>query len=75
VSEPAETPIVVLFEDRPKQSMVFQLNLSIYLDARVIVATSEKDLKRALAAPDGVHLVVARASFKGAESSRNLPRR
>jgi hypothetical protein len=65
VSEIAATPIVVLFEDRPKQSMVFLLNLSIYLDARVIVATSDKDLKRALAAPDGVHLVVARATFKG----------
>ena len=65
MTQTVDSPIVVLFEDRPKQGMVFQLNLSIYLDARVVVASSLKDLKTALAAPDGIHLVVARAQFKG----------
>ena len=37
---PIDSPVVVLFEDRPKQAMVFQLNLSIYLDARVTKASS-----------------------------------
>lgn len=72
MSEVSASPIVVLFEDRPKQSMIFQLNLSIYLDARVIVASSEKDLKRALAGSEGVRLVVTRAVFKGAEIANSI---
>src|SRR5262245_59998221 len=60
-----DSPIIVVFEDRPKQSMVLELNLSIYLDARVVHATSLKDLKKALSGPDGLHLVVARAQFQG----------
>ncbi len=66
MSNSGYTPIVVLFEDRPKQSMVFQLNLSIYLDARVTVVTDLKELKKVLASPDGLHLVIARSQIKGA---------
>ena len=64
MSQSIDSPLVVLFEDRPKQSMVFQLNLNVYIDARVVVATSMKDLKKALDEPGGVQLVVARAQYK-----------
>ncbi|MGZ3650145.1 MAG: ankyrin repeat domain-containing protein [Bdellovibrionota bacterium] len=66
MSQAIDSPIVVLFEDRPKQSMVLQLNLSVYLDARVTIATSLKDLKKVLGGPDGLHLVIVRSQFKGA---------
>jgi hypothetical protein len=66
LSQAVDSPIIVLFEDRPKQGMVFQLNMSIYLDARVTIATDLKDLKKAIGGPDGVHLIVARAQFRNA---------
>ena len=40
------SPIIALFEDRPKQGMVYQLNLSVYLDARVVFVSSIKELAR-----------------------------
>ena len=45
MSEAVNSPKVVLLEDRPKQAMVFQINLNIYLDARVTLANSLADLK------------------------------
>lgn len=65
MSQAVDSPVVVLFEDRPKQGMVFQLNLGIYLDARVTVAASLDDLGAALARKDGVQLVVVRGHFQG----------
>lgn len=65
MSHPVNNPIVALFEDRPKQGMVYQLNLSVYLDARVVFVTSLKELAGAMAGPEGLHLVVMRAQFGG----------
>lgn len=66
MSQAVDSPVIVLFEDRPKQGMVFQLNLSIYLDARVQRVTDLRELKKALAGPDGIHLVITRNTIKGA---------
>ena len=65
MSKTADSPIVALFEDRPKQGMVYQLNLSVYLDARVVFVSSLKELNGALAGPEGVQLAIVRAEFKG----------
>lgn len=61
---PVDSPIVVLLEDRPKQRMVYQLNLSIYLDARVLPGSSLSDLRKALATETGLHLVVIRSNLR-----------
>ena len=65
MSQSSFTPIVVLFEDRPKQNTVFELNLSIYLDAKVINASSMNDLKKIFSSSEKAHLIVARSEFKG----------
>jgi hypothetical protein len=65
LSKTVDSPIIALFEDRPKQGMVYQLNLSVYLDARVVFVSSLKELSGALAGPEGVHLAIVRADIKG----------
>jgi len=65
LSKTADSPIIALFEDRPKQGMVYQLNLSVYLDARVVFVSSLKELSGAMAGPEGVQLAIVRADFKG----------
>lgn len=65
MSKIVDSPIIAFFEDRPKQSMVYQLNLSVYLDAKVTFCTSLADLKALMAKPGGVNLAIVRADFQG----------
>lgn len=65
MSKAVDSPLIALFEDRPKQGMVYQLNLSIYLDARVAPCLSLKDFRKLLTSAEKPHLVVVRDSFKG----------
>ncbi len=44
--------------------MVYQLNLSVYLDARVVAVHSLKDFKKLLTGQEKPHLVIARDAFK-----------
>lgn len=72
MSKAVDSPIIALFEDRPKQGMVYQLNLSVYLDARVVFVSSIKELAGALAGPEGVQLAIVRADFKGRNISEQV---
>ena len=65
MTKAVDSPLIALFEDRPKQGMVYQLNLSIYLDARVAPCHSLKDFKKLLTSAEKPHLVVVRDCFKG----------
>jgi len=64
LSKTVDSPIIALFEDRPKQRMVYQLNLSVYLDARVIFVSTLKEMSGAIAGPEGIHLAVVRENSK-----------
>jgi HD superfamily phosphohydrolase YqeK len=59
------SPLIALIEDRPKQSMVFQMNMAVYLGARVVKVGSLEELASLLREPDKVNLIVCRLSFKG----------
>ena len=65
MTKTVDSPLIALFEDRPKQGMVYQLNLSVYLDARVAQVNSLKDFKKLLTGAEKPHLVIVRDSFKG----------
>jgi CheY-like chemotaxis protein len=64
MKQAVDSPKILLLEDRPKQRMAFQLNLSIYLDAEVIQITSSAELKEALASNERPQLLIVRANFQ-----------
>ena len=67
-----ESPSIIVFEDRPKQRMVFQMNLSVYLGANVRHVADEKDLAAMLKRKDRVDLIITRSEMRGEDYPKRI---
>lgn len=65
---PDHRPTILLLDDRVDRLVIRELNLRVYLGAKVIVISSPEDLAKSISEENPPHLIVCRASIKGENS-------